>query len=410
MKSLINITDADIVAAIDAANMRVVLLTPGLSKEVAEAIARAWNRLHPESVSVIVDTDPEVCRMGYGTIEAIKIAQLAASEHGQLVAHQPGIRLGVLMADQNTLIFSPAPHLIEAGSDNPEHPNGIILHAPPETLADDLGAGEDSVASRTIGLEKIDEDRVKAIAADLEENPPQKFDIARIQRVFNAKLEFVEFELEGCYISRHSVQIPSDLVGLAQKDPATKNKFRSTFRLIEKDDVIDSKGKISEKSLLAERTRITRKFLVPLKDHGVVILRSNKEAFQEELKSLEQMVESFQTALSAKLEKIFNDNAKRLTKALFPSVVKNPPERWIRFLGANPKPPEIKVALFDDLLESFGDPEQLIRAMRVVVKFKGVTYESLKNDDFKGKAAAAFPNLKLHDEFGAARGEQPELF
>jgi hypothetical protein len=410
MNSLRNITESDVVAAIDAATNRVVFLAPGLSTPLAEALARAWNRLNPDDVSVIIDTDPEVCRMGYGTIEALKIAQKTASERGQLIAHQPGIRLCVLISDQDTLIFSPTPNLIEAGTQIPDHPNGIVLKSPPEALTRDLGVGPDASATRTIGLARIDDKKVETIELDLKENPPQKFDIARTQRIFNAKLEFVEFELEGCFISRHCVQIPADLVGLAQKDPATRNKFRSTFRLIEKDDIIDPKAKMSEKSLLEERTRITRKFLVPLKDHGVVILRANKEKFEEEIEGLKSMVKSFQEALESKLDKIYADNAKRLTEALLESVAKAPPEKWTSFLGAQPKKSEIKETLNKTLLDSFGDPKQLIKAMQVSVKFKGVTYESLTDPDFREKAGMAFPKLKLHDEYNAARGTQTELF
>lgn len=410
MSSLRNVSENDVVENIDSAQHRIVLLAPGLSMPVANALSRAWSRIPPDNISVIIDTDPEVCRLGYGSLDALKAAQQSAAAHGQLIAHQPGVRLCVLIADQNTLVFSPTPHLIETESTEPDHPNGIVLKSPPETLAKELGIGPDAEADRTIGIQRIDEQKVNSIEADLKENPPQKFNIARIQRVFNAKLEFVEFELEGCYISRHTVQIPAELVGLAQKDQATRNKFRSTFRLIEKDDIIDSKAKISEKSLLEERTRITRKFLVPLKDHGVVILRSNKEAFENEIEGLKAMVESFQTALSTKLDEIYATNAKRLTDALLESVAKSPPEKWTSFLGANPKKSEMKETLLQTLLESFGDPKQLIKAMKVTVKFKGVTYESLKDEDFREKAAAAFPRLKLHDEFDAVRGSQPDLF
>ena len=85
MNSLRNITESDIISCIDAAESRVVFLAPGISSPVADALSRAWRRLNPDDVSVIIDTDPEVCRMGYGTIEALKIAQTAASERGHFV-------------------------------------------------------------------------------------------------------------------------------------------------------------------------------------------------------------------------------------------------------------------------------------------------------------------------------------
>ena len=71
-------------------------------------------------------------------------------------------------------------------------------------------------------MEIVKTEQVEAIKKDLEGNPPLKFDISRKERVFNAKLEFVEFELEGCLISRRTVTIPPELIGMAKMDQKTR--------------------------------------------------------------------------------------------------------------------------------------------------------------------------------------------
>ena len=63
-------------------------------------------------------------------------------------------------------------------------------------------------------------------------NPPLKFDVAQKINVFNAKFEFVEFEMRGLAIAQKKIAIPSDLLGLG-RDPSIQKLLQSTFRLIE---------------------------------------------------------------------------------------------------------------------------------------------------------------------------------
>lgn len=406
MNTIRNINKSDVIKACWDAIRRIVFMAPGIDEETADALAAAWRRLGPEAVTVMLDIDPEVARLGYGTLAGLELIQKAATDHEQAICHQPGIRICVLVADDTTLIFSPTPLLIEAGSKQPDRPNGVVLSAPPVSLSNDLGIGDQGIENRKVGLTIVRPQRIEELRKDLMENPPLKFDISRKERVFNAKLEFVEFEMEGCSISRHTVTIPPDLVGMAKMDDKTRNKLRSSFRLIEKGDVIVPKGKITEKALSDERNRIGKKYLIPIKGYGTVILRANKAAFEKEVESLREMVKAFRDALGGKLGSIYNENAVRLTKALAPAVAKSPPDQWTSALGPKPDLKSITEHLQRTLLESFGKPETLLREMKVNLVFKGVTYGTLTEKDFVEKAAAAFPSMKLMDEYDAARGHE----
>lgn len=409
MNCLKNITDADVIAAIRNARERVVFLAPGISDDAATALADTWKRLGPEAVSVILDVDPEVMRLGYGSLKGVETIRDTATALGQAVGHQPGVRICVVIADGSSLIFTPTPLLIEAGSTQPERPNGIALAATPPVLRDELGAGEEGNSTRQIGLEAVAPKQVEAMRKDLAENPPLKFDVARTERVFNSKLEFVEFELEGCMVSRHTVTIPPELVGMAKMDAKTRNKLRSSFRLLEDTDVLDAKKKISERSLRDERARIGRKYLRPIKGFGMVILRANKDGFESEVEGLRAKVVAFKNALAEKLKSLFEENAKRLTAALLPSVVKNPPEDWTGLLGPKPDKAQIAERLRLTLLEAFGSTESLLGAMRVNLVFKGITYATLHDPKFRTCAEQEFPQLTIHDEYDASRGVTPAV-
>jgi hypothetical protein len=41
--------------------------------------------LGPKNVTVILDVDPEICRIGYGSLEGLEILQKAAAAVGEVV-------------------------------------------------------------------------------------------------------------------------------------------------------------------------------------------------------------------------------------------------------------------------------------------------------------------------------------
>lgn len=107
-----------------SAATRIVFLAPGLSTNVARALADAWSRVGRDALNIVLDVDAEVCRLGYGTLDGLKTICEAAVQVGGLVCHQEGLRIGVLIAYDRTLTYSPAPQLIEAGSSSPDNPTG----------------------------------------------------------------------------------------------------------------------------------------------------------------------------------------------------------------------------------------------------------------------------------------------
>ncbi len=400
--SICNMDEAAVVRAIGLATRRVVFVAPGVSEPIAMALGQAWRTLGRSRVSVILDMDPEIYRLGYGTEAGLAELQKTAAQAGELLCHQPGIRICILVCDDRTWVFSPTPLLVEEGSKQKNHPNAICLGAAPEGLAADLGVGDAGVADRTIGLDHVPASRIAAVKADLKDNPPVKFDLARKVRVFNSQLEFVEFELHGCFISRKTAEISADLIGLAS-DAATRDRLRSTFKVLDKTDMVDEETGLSEQKLLDERKRISDAYLTPIKGFGVVVLRANKAEFEKELGELETLVAAFKEKLAENIGAILKTNAGKLSEALFPSVKAKFPPRWKRVLGPAPTDAQIRQHLLAEILAAFGTAEALVKDMSVSALFKGVTYETLTNPDFLKLAQTEFPQLRLMEEYDAAR-------
>jgi hypothetical protein len=91
------------------------------------ALANRLCDLGQLAITVILDADPEVYRLGYGTISALKHLQGASNLNQLDLRTQAGGRIGVVISDDVTMLFAPVPMLIEAGSTTNDKPNAIIL-------------------------------------------------------------------------------------------------------------------------------------------------------------------------------------------------------------------------------------------------------------------------------------------
>ncbi len=396
--------DIAIIRLVQAAQDRLVVLAPAISCQVAEALCQRWRELGPERVSVIMDVDPEVYRLGYGQLDALGMLEQVAAQLGTMLQRQPGIRIGLIVSDSLTLIYSPTPQLIEAGptavqSEQAIKPNAILLDHTPPQITDELGRGEQGVRAQTVGLDKAKRGDIEEVKKDLDHNPPQRFDIARKVRVFNAAFEFVEFELLGTFIDRKTVPIPSHLSGVA--DEKTREQLRTSFTILPPDH------KLSGEHLARDKDLIAKKFLRTIKSYGTVVLRSRKDAFEKEVQALRTTVEAFGHKIRDELQAAMDKTRENLTKAMLPLVRRTPPKKWLRSDGSKPDAETLRQFLEEDLRRAFGTADKLVKRMEVRLVFKGVTYESLTNDGFIKAAREAIPELKtMYEEFDAAKAGQ----
>ncbi|HEX9002257.1 MAG TPA: tyrosine-type recombinase/integrase [Blastocatellia bacterium] len=152
-------SDKTLCQMIENAKERLVLVAPGLSREVAQVLTdRIQHDGGPKVLSVVLDTDPEVCRLGYGDIETFDLLTPALAPRGLSIQMQQGVRIGLIVADGEVLVYSPTPKLIEAGSVSEEKPNAIrITEKGAEELALACGAVESAVLplEQEIGLDQV---------------------------------------------------------------------------------------------------------------------------------------------------------------------------------------------------------------------------------------------------------------
>lgn len=401
-RSITIANDQTLTDLIGSAQRRIVAMAPAFSQAVAQAIQERWNVLGPDSVSVILDVDPEVYRLGFGDVEALDLLESTAAQLGTTLNRQDGIRIGLIIADDVTVVYSPTPQLVEAGPEKPSTPNAVVIGQPPEDVVRELGQGPNGLRDQTVGLDKAERVKIASVKQDLHRNPPQRFDIARTIRVFNAHFEFVEFSLKHTALHKSSVSLPKEITKLTG-DTQLDDLMQHSIELIRDDP------SITGKSLEWLRTRIAHKYLITLPGYGTVVLRRLKGEFEKQVERLRRCVDVFCKRVNERIAKATDRTRDRLVERILPQVAKSPPEAWHKYLGPSPSQDDVRHMLDAELRSVFEKKLTRVQSMHVKCLFKGVTYEMLQDEKFLAMARRKLPGLKeLHREFDAARTAEKE--
>ncbi|CAI06260.1 hypothetical protein ebA265 [Aromatoleum aromaticum EbN1] len=439
------VNDEVLCSAIAGTSSTLVYVAPGITKPVVEALAASLDSQPNLVATVIVDLDPEVYRLGYGTEEGLRALQALVSRQHLELRQQEGLRIGLLITDGQTMLYSPTPLLIEAGSTSSNKPNAVVIRAGSDSTAALMQAcavpGHENEA--TPNLAEVGRTAATPVAVDaslkaLKEIPPKRFDVARIERVFESKIQFVELELTGYRLSTKKVTIPNDL--LVGEDAALKERLKNSFTLLQGEQMLkieipdfdanleqvtgeDGKPKTvtwSEAELEKQRKALYDDFLINVPRFGQVIMRNRRPDFDARLMRLRKQIEAFKSAVEQTIGESISNAIADLAKTLSPRVKEKLPARYAKFLTTNdPTDEDLLCLITNDLDRTFGGIKGLFNPeLRCV--FKDVTYESIQDKNFRNQLSEAMRKeggehlarqlFSEHDAAPEACESQKELF
>lgn len=396
--TFLRVDDTALVDVIAGARERLVFIAPGVRTQVAEALAKAIVSLPSNGLHLVLDVDAEVCRLGYGSMPGLALLQAAAAKHGLPLRHHPGIRIGLVIADDTTVIYSPTPLLIEAGSVQPDKPNAIILRGEvPFTLTDACGLDPAGLAGVQVGKNPVDAVALEAVAQDLRDRPAKKFNVTRIERVFSSLLHYVEFKIEDYKLTSRALVLDSELFGVRNEEVIRRltNRYRlfadnesltveiSAFKDDGTPDGEKPKQKFGSLSVDRERNRIKKKYVIEAGKFGSLILRRNVPDFEKEITILRAKVEAYKQTVQTELKKRTDAIVLELLAALTERLQQEPPDRWrTRHLGNTLTAADVK-RLFEEDVRA--DVERVTKTFNPVIftAYKDVTYETFKDPKFR---------------------------
>lgn len=435
------VNDKTLCEAIEATEQSLVYVAPGVTKPVVDAIGTSLRSKPHLQVTAIIDLDPEVYRLGFGTEEGLRALQDLAGQQHFALRQQQGLRVGLLVTDQRTLVYSPTPLLIEAGSTSEEKPNAIVISRDVEPTAAILhacgapGAGDAGTPppqQAEVGKLPATPTAVEASLASLKEVPPKKFSVARIERVYESKIQFVELELTGYRLSAKRVNIPNDL--LVGEEKAFKERLKNSFLLLQGEQTIKVRIPVfdldtaeqkpaegsgeppteewSEATLEEQRKALYDEFLISVPRFGHVIMRRNRPDFDKRLKLLEAQIKAFNIAIQKELAGKLADAVKALAQTLLPRIRDRLPQRYKRVLPVSAASDDLLLSILEqDLATSFGTSAEVFKPeLRWV--FKDVTYESISDQQFRdalGKALRDSGGERLVAQLFSEHDAAPEV-
>src|SRR5690554_1139844 len=169
---------------VHSARKRVAFIGPAMTTEVAAAVSNKFSQLDRRGVTIIIDYDEAIFRLGYGHHEAIEILK----ESGIELRKESGLRISALVIDDQGWILHQSPMAVES----PDAPvrNAMVLSAEQvkevcsaagiqdEPRDSSSTSSEHSAANESteIGRLPIPEAEYSSIKKAIDNNPPQAFD------------------------------------------------------------------------------------------------------------------------------------------------------------------------------------------------------------------------------------------
>lgn len=95
---------------ISRANESVIYAAPGIFTEVADALVEVSQRIEIDSITVCLFLNEEVCRLGYGDIEALNTLRKSQIKLNPSL----GLRAGIIIIDDFGYMFIPTASRLEA--------------------------------------------------------------------------------------------------------------------------------------------------------------------------------------------------------------------------------------------------------------------------------------------------------
>ncbi|WP_019341814.1 hypothetical protein [Stutzerimonas stutzeri] len=406
MSTFQEVNDASLIKLIGKAQQRVVFVAPGVHQAVAEALGKRLVEIDRLQVTVVIDPDEDVCRIGYGDAKGLELLSSYADRQSFALMAQPGLRVGVLLVDDVTLVWSPTPRSVEAAplgnaaSPTERSPNGLLLGANPGAqLAHAVSAaGTDTLPfDAEVGVEVVTKERVQKTLDGLAKNPPIPVDLARITRVYSTKLQFAEFTVKGAKFSKSQLKVSNDymnvdiqgeLKGLVESRLRAFGDFRDEEFEVPAfnngNEVFDSSQKrlmekVSEASLQRQRNELERRYLFNVPGFGRLIAKDDKQDLERLVAAYRVQLEAYSKAIRQRLDaqagKIIDEAAKLIAE---------------RAARAGSKLDEKQ--LRDSIQKSLDRAKDEVPEVKLV--FKDVTYEQTKNPEFRAKVDKALPAAK----------------
>lgn len=389
-----SISEADLVALVNQAKRRCILVTPGVSSSLSGALVASLKRC--SLWMVVVDGDEESCRLGYGDVHALKSLHEAASLAARPLRTQAGVRLGLLVSDDQVLVWTPGPLMFEAPRAGGE-PNGMMLtEATIQELPDAVGSA--------LGTATLRAEDLAVTAKNIEASPPAPMDFSRLAVVFSSRFQFVEPTLRGAELIRREISL-DNLVLNADAPESLRNLLNTKIQPFGQDADLRISVPVIIAGELAYRsngqphtremnqaelrgcwTEIMRKYLLDIAGFGKIIRHKDKGKFEQEKSSFEQVLRAWVEGFRKQVESNHEGRVGQIVGLV------------VARMAIAPLANRLTRVELDELVRTGLERLRVIEP-QVKVVYKNITADSTRDPEFLGAMKRVVPPEELKDWF-----------
>lgn len=408
MNKLFTIINSKIlIELIKLTEQKLVLISPGITNEVAIAIAQQINEKKINSVEIILDSNPEAIRFGYGQIEAIKTLE----KFNVKIRVQKGIRIGIIITDDVSLMFTPTPLNLEEELNNDSTPNAIYLGKKQvEDILDSIlpdRSEKTKMGKSEIGEEEIKKEEIKAIEKDLTERPPIKPDLARRMLVVSSKFQFVDIQFGGARLKNHSFSLNGKDLGI--KNNALANRITARYKLFDEKQLLS----IEKKFDLEEKLKkIKKHFLLSVPGYGTILYFTKRKEFEKSLLEFQKLIDKQKNEVEDQLRKtleVSRDKVIPWMKQNLKRLGKSELEEILYPMSIN----DLDNFVYNYVADKFPTAKSMLENISFSLKITNVSDQLINDEKFKSKIGKVLKLnfeeiVKVESAVGAE--QQEELF
>ena len=305
---------------------RLLIYAPGLSSLEISALQQIQPLLAPDHVHLYVDVSEQSFQAGYWHGQAA--AALAGLVAGFTLRNTAQVRLGLLIADNRALIFTPPLPRVEEEPDGMEA-NAVQLSAEMtellwrsivvqaihsdevEKLSSGIGKNELEKSMKIPDRSIVDQNTLDRISGRQEILPPIQPQQERLLSTLREQLKLVRLQVEGFKFQNRTLALPKEIVEILGSDNNQVNEYlRASWRIFT--ESVDKEISSLQLRLNQQVETIRKTYLKPLGHFGSGILTKQMPNYRRDLSFLEATLDEIRAYVRIHMPAYLTESRKKL--------------------------------------------------------------------------------------------------
>lgn len=293
------------------ANSRIIYCAPGISEIEIKAILQAQDN-HPDmTIQLLLDVSAISFSNGYWG----ELSPNTLQKYEKIFIHSNvanDLRLGILIIDNLSWIYTPTPQSIEFETSGRE-PNALELNEMATRLLSESLLAQSSQPGTV--RPRIDSAELAAVQREIiisgTPSPGQRREIDIIRPL----LKIIQFEVRGYKLTQHRIQLPREIIDIiGSSDREINERINADWKMFSDDEVELLK---IQKNIEREIEGIKNQYLVRFGHFGFGLGQQEREGFLRAWKHLEDdKIPAFKEAIKEKYSAMVARSQSMLRKLL----------------------------------------------------------------------------------------------